>query len=308
MATSQNFIATKSHKSRAAVAGLWALMLALAGLMSAGGALAAQPVGTITDVSGPLLARKADGAVKVLSQKSSVEQGDTLVAEKDTYARIKFIDNSEITLRPNTQFKIDNFSYEEATPEKDNAIFSLIKGGLRSITGLMGKRNKERFALNTPTATIGIRGTVFIAEYIPPTATEVAAYRAASLAALDASLLNRIDPNATRTDAPRDFLPKGVLKPLQLAQNTGGLPPLNGGRSPGLYVQVLDGLINVSNGGGTQQFSAGQFGFTPNFKQPPIILPSNPGMQFTPPPAFENTGGQNNSNGTKPGQVDCQVR
>lgn len=59
--------------------------------------------------------------------------------------------------------------------------------------------------------------------------------------------------------------------------------------SPGLYVQVLDGLINVTNPGGAQQFSAGQFGFTPPVSTPPIFVPVNPGLTFTPPPAFRDS-------------------
>ena len=72
--------------------------------------------------------------------------------------------------------------------------------------------------------------------------------------------------------------PAWAQGPAPLA-SSGGLPP-------GLYVQVLDGLINVTNPAGTTNFTAGQFGFTPSFKQPPVILPMNPGMKFTPPPAF----------------------
>jgi hypothetical protein len=288
----------------------WLLALALTGVAYAGAAHAAPVVGTVTDLSGPLLVRKADGVVKVLSQKSTVEQGDTLVSEKDTYARIKFIDNSEVTLRPNTQFKIENFSYEDAKPENDNAVFNLVKGGLRSVTGLLGKRSKERFGLNTPTATIGIRGTIFIAEYLPPSQSDIAAYQAASLASVASAQFNQGNPalaNGPRTDAPQDFLPKATLKPFQLVQNSGALGAA--GRSPGLYVQVLDGAIHVTNGGGTQNFSAGQFGFTPSFQQPPIILPTNPGMQFTPPPAFSSsTGSQGGTGGSKPGTVDCVVR
>jgi hypothetical protein len=302
MQTSKNFIATKLHATLAALGAF-----VLIGMVQ--GEAWAAPVGTVTDVSGPLLARKADGVVKILSAQSTVDQGDTLVSEKGTYARIKFIDNSEITLRPNTQFKIENFSYEDTKPEEDHAIFSLIKGGLRSITGLLGKRNKERFGLNTPTATIGIRGTNFIAEYVPPSKAEVAAYQAAALAS--AQIDNGM--NATRTDAPSNFLPKGVLaipdrlNNMQLAQNT--VPTGTDGRNPGLYVQVLDGTIHVTNQGGTQNFTAGQFGFTPGFQQPPVILPANPGMQFTPPPSFSSTTtSQGGSGGAKPGDVDCQVR
>jgi hypothetical protein len=48
-------------------------------------------------------------------------------------------------------------------------------------------------------------------------------------------------------------------------------------------LQVLDG----TNNGGTQNFSAGQYGYTGSIQEPPVILPTNPGMQFTPPPVFQ---------------------
>ena len=76
--------------------------------------------------------------------------------------------------------------------------------------------------------------------------------------------------------------------------------------APGLYVQVIDGLVSLANTGGSQTFTAGQFGFTPSLVRPPVIVPANPGIQFTPPPAFSGTSGtSSSSSGTT---VDCQVR
>ncbi|MFA9218691.1 MAG: FecR domain-containing protein [Sphingomonadaceae bacterium] len=253
---------------------------------------AAQVAGTVTQLSGPLLAKKADGAVKILSLKSEVESGDTLVTEKNTYALVKFIDNSEITLKPGTTFKIDNFAFDADKPGADSASFNLVKGGLRSVTGLLGKRNKEKFEMKTPSATIGIRGTTFIAEWIEPSAEAVAQAEAARIAYLMASTA------AVGTTAP--------LQPLQLAQLTPSAPTA---LPPGLYVQVIDGLISVSNKGGVQSFAAGQFGFTPNFSQPPVIVPQNPGLKFTPPPVF-SAPPTSSSSGTPPksNTVDCEVR
>ena len=280
-------------------------LLFMPALLLAAQAWAAQAVGTVVNLSGPLLAKKADGSAKVLSLKSSVEQGDTLVSEKDTYARIKFIDNSEITLRPNSQLKIDNFSFEEDQPEKDSAAFNLVKGGLRAVTGTLGKRNKEKFGMNTPTATIGIRGTIFIAEYIAPNDAAVAAYGMASMAAMAPG--SYVD--AVRSDAPMT-VPLQVL-PQKVAQAP-GLPGAGGGssRAPGLYVQVLDGMIHLTNQGGSQNFAAGQFGYTPAITQPPILLPANPGIQFTPPPAFSTSTGPQSGTGEAPDSnaVDCEVR
>lgn len=286
------------------------LMLACGGTVAYAGTM----VGAVTHLSGPLLARKADGTVKVLSQKSSVEQGDLLVTEKETYARIKFIDNSEITLRPASQLKIDNFSYEEAKKENDHAVFSLIKGGLRSVTGALGKRSKERFGLHTPTATIGIRGTIFVVEYVPPPQSEISAYGRASVAALslDSIVPAYTDPFGSRSDTPHDTVQMSGIVPLQLAQAMPGDTPssISSGRAPGLYVHVLDGMIHLTNNAGTQNFAAGQFGYTPNFQQPPVVLPANPGMQFAPPPSFNTTTAPQAgpAGGGQPNNVDCEVR
>lgn len=119
-------------------------------------------VATVANLSGVLSAKLADGSIRVLSVKSDVMPGDVLTTEKDSYARIKFSDGGEVTLRPNSQLKIDDYSYDEQKPEKDNFLFSLVKGGLRTVTGLIGKRgNRDAYRLNTANATIGIRGTTF---------------------------------------------------------------------------------------------------------------------------------------------------
>lgn len=243
----------------------------LVGLLSAWlSAFAGPAVGTVTDLSGPLLAKKADGTAKILSQKSVVEQGDVLVTEKDTYARIKFADNSEITLRPNTQFKIDSFSYAEDKPQNDSSLFSLIKGGLRAVTGALGKRSREKVGVNTPAATIGIRGTTYIAEYVAEPEEGSALLGMGNAAAAAAG---------------------------------------DGGRPPGLYVNVIDGMVQLSNQGGSQNFIAGQFGYTAGLNQAPVVLPANPGMQFAPPPKFSSSSGtQGSAASAQQENVDCEVR
>lgn len=117
--------------------------------------------GEITHLSGILSVKKADGSSKILSVKSAVDEGDVIATEADTYARLKFIDGGEVVLRPNSQLKVQSYHYEEAKPQSDNIFLGLLKGGLRAVTGLIGKRSQDRVAYNTPTATIGIRGTHF---------------------------------------------------------------------------------------------------------------------------------------------------
>jgi hypothetical protein len=281
----------KSLKNSTAIKAWLALLLFWGG----GACWAAQVAGTIVQLSGPLMAKRSDGAVRILSMKSEVESGDTLVTEKNTYAMVKFIDNSEITLKPSTTFKVENFSYDADKPDGDTASFNLVKGGLRSVTGLLGKRNKEKFSMKTPSATIGIRGTTFIAEWVEPTEQAVAQAAAARQAWLMAS-----------TAAVGDSYP---VQPLMLAQ--ANIPqPGSSALPPGLYVQVIDGLINVTNKGGSVNFAAGQFGFTPTPVQAPVIVPQNPGLKFTPPPVFSLPANQTTSSTgpSKSNSVDCEVR
>jgi hypothetical protein len=80
-----------------------------------------------------------------------------------------------------------------------------------------------------------------------------------------------------------------------------------GALAPGLYVQVINGQITVSNRSGTTNFAAGQFGYTPSIQQPPVLVPANPAMQFTPPPAFSATP-SSSSAPNKSVTVDCEVR
>ena len=136
-----------------------AVTLLLSGLASFS-ALAAG-AGEVAHLSGTLSVQRPDGTIRVLGQKSEVREGDVLSTQKDSYAQINFSDGSSVTMRPNTQMKIDAYNFVQEKPEADSAFFRLIKGGLRTVTGLVGKRgNQDAYRIGTATATIGIRGSV----------------------------------------------------------------------------------------------------------------------------------------------------
>jgi len=138
----------------------------VAGLLVAAGALsgtaqAAGQVGQVTHLSGTLVSKRADGSTKLFSVKSQVQEGDTLSTEQDTYARIKFSDGGEVVLRPGSQLKVEAYSFNKEKPKEDNIFLSMLKGGMRAVTGLVGKRNHDAVTFGAVTATIGIRGTHF---------------------------------------------------------------------------------------------------------------------------------------------------
>lgn len=139
---------------------LFAVSLILAAALWALPAYAATPVGVVTHLSGTLLVKRAD-ETRMLSVKSEIYEGDSLSTQTDTYVRLKFNDDGEVVMRPDSRMDITAYAFQSAEPQRDNALLALVKGGMRSVTGLLGQRNKEKFSVQTNTATIGIRGTHF---------------------------------------------------------------------------------------------------------------------------------------------------
>lgn len=117
--------------------------------------------GVVTHLGGVLNVTRADGTQKLLSIKSEVQQGDVLRTEQDTYARIRFTDGGEVVLRPETIFKIERYRFNSVLSQAkpDGFMMRLVKGGLRAVTGLIGKRDPNNVRMRAGTATIGIRGT-----------------------------------------------------------------------------------------------------------------------------------------------------
>lgn len=181
-------------------------------------------VGTVTNLSGPLFGKKADGSSRVLSVNSAVEQGDTLVSEKRTYGRVKFIDGGEITLRPGSSFMVESYLFDKGKPADDKAVIGLLKGSLRAVTGQVSKRgDPSAYKMKTPSATIGVRGTSY-------------------------------DLKICEDNCP--------------------------GLANGIYFFVVEGMVDVSNDGGSRTFGAGEYGYVKDKASAPVLLPFVPKLDF----------------------------
>lgn len=117
--------------------------------------------GSVSQLSGTLSVRKPDGRVKILSRHSDIQAGDTVSTERDSYAQIRFADGASLTLKPRTSVRLDQFRFAQDKPKQDAFAVRLLKGGLRAVTGGIGKRNHDAVELTTETATVGVRGTTF---------------------------------------------------------------------------------------------------------------------------------------------------
>lgn len=134
---------------------LIAAVLLLFGAFAAG---AADSAGRVLAVQGAVSAAATGQGARILGSGDPVYEGDTVSVGSRAFAILEFADGTRSTLRPGTEFAIERFRH---TVQEESAWFRLLKGGLRTITGLIGKRHPENVRLSTATATIGIRGTDF---------------------------------------------------------------------------------------------------------------------------------------------------
>ena len=116
--------------------------------------------GQVLSMVGEALALRA-GHIVPLFPGAGIESGDQIHTGPDSNVQIRFTDWGFISLRARTDFVVEDYVYEARQGGREQAFFSLLNGGVRSLTGLIGRRDHAHYRLRAPTATIGIRGTHF---------------------------------------------------------------------------------------------------------------------------------------------------
>lgn len=102
-----------------------------------------------------------------LTRGISLHEEQVISTGSDGRAQLRFSDGATLSLNADSEFAIDRYRFAPERPEEAQGFFSLIKGGLRTITGLIGKARRENYRMNTVVATIGIRGTDYSINYLP---------------------------------------------------------------------------------------------------------------------------------------------
>lgn len=130
-------------------------LLILCGAVSAGPAFGQS--GTFTFVTGEVNVQRKDGQRVTVTRGTPVNAGDEIVTGNRGMAQLTMVDQAKISLRPNTQFQIEQYADK---PDSDQGVLlSLLRGTLRTFTGLLAARNRDRFVMKTKVATVGIRGS-----------------------------------------------------------------------------------------------------------------------------------------------------
>lgn len=138
---------------------IFAMLMMMAGAMHAATATA-QTIGRVLLAVGEVSAVRK-GAVVPLTVGSTVENQDTIRVGTESNAQVRFSDDSIVALRAGTEFRVENFAFAGREGPGSQAIFNLVRGGFRTLTGLIGRTDRERYRVTTPISTVGIRGTSY---------------------------------------------------------------------------------------------------------------------------------------------------
>jgi uncharacterized membrane protein YgcG len=120
-------------------------------------------IGEVISLNGAVTAYGADGTVRKLGLNQPVVPKDIVVTGSRSNVEILFRDRSVLSQGPDSRTVLDDYVYS-ADPSASKMLLKLGAGTFRYVTGEIVKRNPDAFALETPTTTIGIRGTEVFAE------------------------------------------------------------------------------------------------------------------------------------------------
>ncbi len=145
-----------NHQIRlAACAALWLAVHAPASLAQASIA------GTVEFVSGGASIRAASGQARPALRGAVLSAGDSVETAQGGRVQLRMVDGAFISLQPQTLLRLDAYAMAGTSATEERGFLGLLRGGLRTVTGSIGRVNRNGYRLTTPTATVGIRGTEF---------------------------------------------------------------------------------------------------------------------------------------------------
>jgi hypothetical protein len=135
---------------------LFLLLLALVAFTT----LAAEPreVGRVLVASGEVTATREGASTRALSRGDRLYEGDAITTGTGARVQLRLVDEGLVQLAADTEYRIEHYRTQG---EERGAVTELVEGGLRTVTGAIGDDDPEDYQLDTPVATIGIRGTHF---------------------------------------------------------------------------------------------------------------------------------------------------
>src|SRR3989338_793219 len=133
-------------------------------MAASGNAFAAEAAagGYVHDAVGDVSVAVGKAAAQSAKVNDAIAPDMVINTGDKSHAVLKFEDGQVVVMEANSSFHVREYRYEAKQVEKSNILFSMLRGGMRFVTGLIGQRNRDAFKLTTPNATIGISVTEFM--------------------------------------------------------------------------------------------------------------------------------------------------
>ena len=122
----------------------------------------AASIGTVTETANatPSITRKKD---VLEGQKGTKVEMNDAVRTTQGKVGITFQDDTKVQVSENSRLVIDDFVYDPNSKKGGRLAVNVASGTVRYASGQIAKNNPQSVAVNTPVATIGVRGTDFTA-------------------------------------------------------------------------------------------------------------------------------------------------
>jgi hypothetical protein len=124
---------------------------------------AAAPIGRVESLTGNAVAVR-NGVAVVLNIGDAVYKNDVIQTGANSAVGIAFLDASAFNLTANGRILLNEFIYDAAATSNNTTLLNLVQGAATFISGQVSKAG-EMF-VQTPSATVGIRGTIFQLEIL----------------------------------------------------------------------------------------------------------------------------------------------
>src|SRR6267143_321847 len=146
----------------------WHLML-FAALAAAADPVCAQgtEAGRFLSVVGDVRVGREGAAQRAAQRAAKFYEGESIVTAAGSLSQLRMTDGALMSVRGDTEIKMERFSYAGEKDRNASFFMSVLKGGLRTITGVIGRQNRERYRITTATVTLGVRGTDFEIVHVP---------------------------------------------------------------------------------------------------------------------------------------------
>ncbi len=118
-----------------------------------------ETIGQVIWAKGQVSATLPNQQKRTLARKAEIFKEDTIESDKSSTAQISLTDGTLLAITENTKMQLEKYIFDKTNPSNDSYLMDVAKGGLRTITGQIGKNNPAETKTKTPIATLTSLGT-----------------------------------------------------------------------------------------------------------------------------------------------------